>query len=519
MTTRITAMIAVAVTLVGFGVPVRADYQQAQEILESGTLGGTRGLRVRRIGAGSAAFSSNGSFVYYPASSLKILEHYYAMTRVQKGAWTLGGTTAAVCPADNDNCGPGLNAPSGCGSVVTPLDDTLSAMMNNSSNEATNAIQERVGTTYFPPVIPFISNMSLFGRVLINQFGQSIGLTNTAVNHKFGCQGFCGNPTPNALTLVDAERLYRSIATDTMVLSPALRVQLHDLMRNESSSGFLDDIIDEEAASTGRDAWKEDFRDLFFQIYKSGSWTCSGKKYVSLSGLVQLPTYNGVNKVLHTWGVFAHDTESDFYLDGTDANAARELLRLPIRAALLTWGFGYAAAEQVGGVVDGIEQLPSSGSPAAPALNQAAASLRAGTDLLEREDRDYAAAFAFLRLGVDRLESARRLDPQLVSDRLVRRLLEANLEAAVDVVALATMTSKARILSEAVTEMERRIRVARWLTERGAFKAAVREYVAVAARGNPLIEWDNRGVPFSDPALGFFERSTTSIQPPTSREP
>ena len=35
-----------------------------------------------------------------------------------------------------------------------------------------------------------------------------------AINHKFGCVGFCGNPTPNALTLVDAERLYRSIATD-----------------------------------------------------------------------------------------------------------------------------------------------------------------------------------------------------------------------------------------------------------------------------------------------------------------
>lgn len=520
MTTRkkATATLAIALTLGGFGMPVRADYQHAQEILESGTLGGTRGLRVRRIGAGSAAFSRNGVFVYYPASSLKILEHYYAMTRVQAGAWTLGGTTTAVCPTDEDNCGPGLNALSGCGSVATPLDDTLSAMMNNSSNEATNAIQERVGTTYFPPVNPFIFNMSLFGRALINQFAQSIGMTSSAVRHKFGCVGFCGNPAPNALTLVDAERLYRSIATDTTVLSPALRAQLHDLMLNESGS-FLDDIIDEEAAATGRNAWKEDFRDLFFQIRKPGSWTCSGKKYVSLSGLVQLPTYNGANKQLYTWGVFAHDTESEFYLDGTDGNASRELLRLPIRAALLTWGFGYAVAEQVGDIGESIERLPSSGSPAAPALHQAAASLRAAADALGRESRDYAAAFSFLRLGVDWLEYARRLDPGLVSDQLSRRVLEAAHEGATDIVAFATMTSRASIVAEAVTEMEQKIRRGHGLTAQGSFKAAVREYVAVAARGNPLIEWGNRGPAFSDPAVGFIGRPATSTEAPVLSEP
>jgi hypothetical protein len=519
MTTRkVTATLAIALTLGGFGVPVRADYQLAQEILESGTLGGTRGLRVRRIGSGSAAFSRNGSFVYYPASSLKILEHYYAMSRVQAGAWTLAGTNAAVCPTDNDNCGPALNALSGCGSVVTPLDDTLSAMMKSSSNEATNAIQERVGTTYFPPVNPFILNMSGFGRLLINQFAQSIGMTNSGVNHKFGCVGFCGNPAPNALTLVDAERLYRSIATDTGVLSPGLRVELHDLMLNESGS-FLDDIIDEEAASTGRNAWKEDFRDLFYQIRKAGSWTCSGKKYISLSGLVQLPTYNGANKQLYTWGVFAHDTESEFYLDGTDGNASRELLRLPIRAALLTWGLGYAVAEQVGGIGETIEQLPSSGSPAAPALHQAAAALRAASDVLERESRDYAAAFVLLRKGVDWLEYARRLDPELVSDQLTRRLLVAAHEGAVDVVALATMTSKAGVLTEAVDQMEIRIRRAQDIAGQGAFGAAVREYVAVAARGNPLIEWGNRGAAFSDHSVGFFGRPATSTEPPTTSEP
>jgi hypothetical protein len=489
--------------LVAASAPARADYQDAEEILESGTLGGTRGLRVRRIGAGSASFSKNGGFVFYPASSLKVLEHYYAMTRVQAGDWTLAGTNTSVCPADSDNCGPALNAGSGCGAVATPLDDTLSAMMKNSSNEATNAVQERVGTFYFPPVFPWSLDMAGSGRLLLNQFGQSIGLTNTAVNHKFGCAGFCGNPTPNAMTLVDAERLYRSIATDGALLSPALRAQLKDLMLNESGS-FLDDVIDQEAADTGKNAWKEDFRDLFFQIYKAGSWTCSDKKYLSRAGLIQVPTYNGAHKRLYTWGVFAHDTEAEFYLDGTEANASRELLRLPIRAALLTWGFGYAVATQVGGVGEAAERLGTSGSPAGPALQQAAAALAIAADILGREPRDYEAAFLKLTEAVDHLEVARRLAPRLVGTRLLRRLLRIAARAAVDVEALVTMTDSSSKQAEVIGAMEGHIARGRTLAGRRAFAAAIREYQAAANRGNALIDWADRGTPFSSPDVGFI---------------
>jgi hypothetical protein len=505
-----------AVALLGSGLPARADYQAAEEILESGTLGGIRGLRVRRIGAGSAAFSRNGSFVHYPASSAKIIEHAFAMSRVHTGDWTLAGTITQVCPSGEDlvdNCGPGLNAASGCGSVATALDDTLSAMMKNSSNEATNAVQERIGTTFFPPVNPWIQNMAGAGRILLNTFISSVGMTQSAINHKFGCQGFCGNPTPNAITLVDAESLYRTIATDTTVLSPALRVPLKDLMLNESSS-FLRDVIDQEAADTGKEAWKDDFEDLFFQIYKPGSWTCSGKKYIARSGLVQLPTYNGAHKRLYTWGVFAHDTESEFYLDGTDVNAAKELLRLPVRAALLTWGFDYTVATQVGGVAESVERLSTRRSPAASILAQAAGSLQVAADILGREPRDYAAAFALLRQAVDQLETARRLAPRLVPDRPIRHLARIAQRAAVDVEALVTMTSDASIQAEAIADMERRIARGRTLAGRRSLGAAVREFEAAAVRGNPLIVWGDRGTPFGNPAVGFIgapARSSGSV--------
>jgi hypothetical protein len=499
---KATAGTAVVLVLAGAGTTARADYQYASDVLEGGTLGGTRGLRVRRIGAGSASFSQNGGFVFYPASSWKVLEHYYAMSRVQAGDWTLAGTTTSVCPADADNCGPGLNAGSGCGAVATPLDDTLSAMMKNSSNEATNAVQERVGTFYFPPIFPWNLDMAGAGRFAMNQFAASIGLTDSALNHKFGCAGFCGNPTPNALTLVDAERLYRSIATDAAILSPALRNQLKDLMLNESGS-FLDDVIDEEAASTGKNPWKDEFRDLFFQIYKPGSWTCSDKKYISRAGLIQVPTYNGAHKRLYTWGLFAHDTEAEFYLDGTDVAAARELLRLPIRAALLTWGFGYAVATQAEGVADRIDRMPVGTSPAGPMLGEAASALRLAAAVLQREPRDYAAGFALLREAAVHLEAARRLDRRRVRPRLVRRVEKAAWNAARDVEAYVTMTSQTAQAS-AIQEMERRIGQGRSLARRRAYAAAVAEYEAAAGIGAPLIDWADRGTPFSNPDQGFI---------------
>jgi hypothetical protein len=282
-----------------------------------------------------------------------------------------------------------------------------------------------------------------------------------------------------------------------------MRVELKDLMLNESGT-FLDDIIDQEAADTGKNAWVDDFKDHFFQIYKAGSWTCSGKSYLSRAGLVQLPTHNAAYKRLYTWGVFAHDTESEFYLDGTEANASRELLRLPIRAALLTWGFGYTIATQVGDVAEGIEGLGRPGSPAGPHLGEAAAALRVAADVLSREPRDYAAAFGLLREAVDHLEAARRLDPRRGPARLLRRLMAIAPRAAVDVEAFVTMTTHATAQEGAIADMEKRIARGRVLAGRRAYGAAIREYEAAALRGNPLIDWADRGPVFSNPDQGFF---------------
>lgn len=474
----------------GAAAPAHATYQDARDILEGGTLGGTRGLRVRRIGA-PAAYSLNSGFVFYPASSLKVLEHLYAMRRVQGGSWSLDGTNASVCAGGDDNCGPLLNSMAACGAAPRTLRNTLSAMMRQSSNEATNAVQELAGTSTYPFVPPFSGNMAAYGRGVINSFAQNtVGLTNTAVNHKFGCAGFCGNPNPNTMTLVDAERLYAAIGTDASVLAPAMRQPLHDLMLNESNS-FLNGVIDQEAASTGKNAYKEAFRDRVYMIFKDGSWTCSGKKYLSHAGLLQLPTQNGAGQQLYTWGAFAHDTEAEFYIDGTLGASLKELLRPAVRAALLTWGPGYASAA-AGGAGERMAALSAGySSAAAPVLGEASALLGAARGELARPRRDYGRAVALLRDAAVQLERARRVDPGLGADEALMALVQLGREASLDVHALVTATAGAPA-AEVLAGMERQLREADSLRRRGAHGAALRELAAAAAQGAPLIDWAQR---------------------------
>jgi hypothetical protein len=499
------SLIAVLLLIVGgpFAPPARADYQAAEEILESGTLGGVRGLRVRRVGAGSADFSKNGGFVYYPASSMKVLEHFYAMVLVKNGIWTLNNTSASVCAAGTDNCGSLLNAGAACGATAQPLATVLDAMMTNSSNEATNAIQERVGLTFFPPAPPWIFNMAGLGRGVINQFAtDTLGMTSSAINHKFGCVGFCGNPSPNALTLVDIERLYKEVATNNALLTPAVRLQMHDLMLNESGS-FLDDVIDQEAAATGKNFWKEDFRNKFFQIYKGGNWSCSSKTYRAESGLVQLPTYNGAYKRLYTWGVFTHGSEGWAYLDGTMGNAARELLRPAIRAALLTWGFDYAAAQSAAGAAQRIETLPVvAGSPAAALLADAALHLRSASIELHRPRRDYAAALTFLEEAARALEAARSADPARVPADLTPAVAGLAHDLVTDLLALAG-GGDSKHLDKTLPRLYHHARLAKRAATEGRHRPALRTYARVAAEGARLIDWDAAGTPFDDSTVGF----------------
>ncbi len=309
----------------------------ANAIFQAGTTGGTFGYRVRRIGANSASFSRNSSFVYYPASSIKVFEHFYAMALVQNGTWTLNKNTDPC--SGSSNCSDATNS-GNCTTNLQTLETTLEQMMVNSSNAATNSVQQEAGQE----INPMDPNPAAVGRNAMNAWGSgTLGMTQTNLNTKFGCVGACG-ANPNTLTLLDLERLYTVLAGNS-ILDNNHRIQLKDLMLNESNN-YFNTVVNEEAAATGRNGILPAFYAKLYYIYKAGSWTCgNGDRYITLGGLIQLPTYSGAYKRLYTFGAFVD--AADAYTGGTTYDATVETLRPAIRAALLTWPGPFSPADDI----------------------------------------------------------------------------------------------------------------------------------------------------------------------------
>ena len=302
-------------------------------VFSAGTSGGVVGYRARRIG-GAAYLSENAAFAFYPASTIKVLQHVAAMRYVEDGTLDLVSSPVDVCTATT-NCGDAPNVTvASCMAAPKTLGFALVKMMVVSDNQDTNAIQELIGATA-DPTDPFPAQN---GRdELFNLGAGLIGMSGaTEIHHKFAC-GNVDNTPSNSATLLDFEILYHAIATRPEVLQPNTRVALKDSMRNETSSGFaadLLDIVDQEAAATFRSHLADAFRDRVYMVYKAGNVSNAGE-YQSMAGLVQLPVYGGATKRLYTFGAFVEDADS--YTDGTIEEASLEMLRPAVRGALLTW--------------------------------------------------------------------------------------------------------------------------------------------------------------------------------------
>ncbi len=487
-----------------------ADFSVAEQILESGTLGGTRGLRVRRVGAPTAAFSRQGSYVFYPASTIKVLEHLYAMTLIDQGTWDLFGTTPSICTTST-NCSSASNGGS-CGAQEWWLFTVVQQMMRVSSNRATNAIQEEVGREFFPQQ----ADPAAWGRFLMTGFAHAnVGMPDTELEHKLGCGGPCQFDPANRLTLVDIEALYEDIAINAAVLSPGMRLTLHDTMLNEANS-FVNSVVNQEAASTGRTQYRDAFKAKIFMIFKDGNQDCSGKDHRSSAGLIQLPTHGGTYKRLHTWGVFTDESQVEFYLPGTMAAATRELLRYPIRAALLTWG-NFWRAQQAGTLLTRVEALPAhqEATLIGDLVREAGRALLGSQDALDQTERDYGTAVAELKAAVERLEQARNPPPTLrggtgeppVPEELVEDVVALARELVLDAAAVAYMTSDATALATVLASMETDLAEGGQSSAGGLHTAAVGHYADAATLGSPLVDWASRGPASEDTASGFVGSS------------
>lgn len=288
-------------------------------ILSKNTDGKT-GFYLKRVG-GSELMTNSKSFAFYPASTIKVLEHLHAMRRVQNGLSI--GTDIDIwgdsCSDNHDDESP---------ETQEDLSESLRKMMKNSDNQRTNAIQDR------------------FGRTAINNTAHNVaGLSSTSqLNHKFGCQGPASNPA-NKLTLVDVGKLYEGVANGSL-LSGSSRTTFYDLMRNQTDSFFIESVIDDEATKLGVSNTKRDnFKSQVRTATKSGGVPADydGFLYSSTAGYVSLPFagvctaagFAAITPREYVYGVFINKATQ--IADGTASTAASELFRSEIREGLKSW--------------------------------------------------------------------------------------------------------------------------------------------------------------------------------------
>jgi hypothetical protein len=304
------------------------------QLLQAGGINGVQGLYLKQVG-GPVLANLLESFVYEPASSIKVLAHLYTMTQVQNGAVTLADPIQQF-----------TNGPTSCPDPAQPgametLSTALQEMMWHSDNARTREITDK------------------FGDGPINAFGASIGMQSAQINHIIGC----GGPIPDQLTLADAGVLYEGVANGTL-LAAANQAKFYSLMagKGEFQAEGYDfthlwdtDIpaMIAQAATGATTAQRRDYLNQMNLAYKAGSYTiCSDScshiaDYYSITGLVEIPFCSGGTPTLqdYVFGVFLHGGTDNSYSTGKTTVTAQnflaaksELLREQIVAGLASCG-------------------------------------------------------------------------------------------------------------------------------------------------------------------------------------
>jgi hypothetical protein len=316
-----------------------------RDLLEDNT-DGTVGLYLKKVG-GPVLANFNESFVTYPASTIKVLEHLHALRAVEAGldldttmltvcrdCGTCAACTACTPPpmtcTSDVNCSDQSNDDAGCISTTESLRCALQRMMLVSSNQSTNAIQELFG-----------GGTPSDGRTAMNQTGTDIvGMsTDTALQHKFACGNVSNDPF-NTMTLTDMGLLYEQVATNPAVLaSPG---QFYSLMLNETNGSLINavrNVADAEAALLGMAAADSDvsaFKGAIELAYKAGNISADdmgNNRFQSMAGWAELPFSCGEPDMQYVYGYFIDDATVTSVGGNT---VVSELLREEIAAALTT---------------------------------------------------------------------------------------------------------------------------------------------------------------------------------------
>ena len=281
-----------------------ANSSAGSAFLEASVVGGTYGFRFVRVG-GEVVASWNPEHPFYPASSIKVLQHLHAVR------WAAAQPDPAQAlhtpiPVYDDSC-------AGEGTFRRePLGAVLAAMMIESDNQRANAIQD------------------YFGRVAINATAaEVVGTTDTLLAHRFGCGGPANDPA-NRSTAFDLSRIFERVAGEEVLDAEGTRI--FDSLMLGGLWPSLEAAVAAEGAALGLDPETvEAFRAAIELHYKAGWWGTN----LSIGGLLGLPSAPCEGDAPeYAFAVFVDG--ADAVADGFDvSDVVAVVLREEIRTALL----------------------------------------------------------------------------------------------------------------------------------------------------------------------------------------
>ena len=291
------------------------------EMLRSGT-DGTKGLYLEEVGGPVLANLMN-YYQFEPASTLKVAVHLHTIEQVQDNPAVSLSTLIPQYqpPPPGDSC-PGNTV---IGSESIEIADR--EMMWRSDNTRTREL------------------VDYFGEANINATMSTIGMTDSSINHVFGC----GGPTPNETTLDDLATLYKGVAEGTLLdgFHTALFYSQMAGTAQFDSVGYdwthlvdtdIPAIIDDEAPAGMSAASKSAFEDDIYLAYKAGNYTLcdvGGCVYhISIFGYAQIPFCNAGGPREYVFGEFIYNATDEDDASDTFVATKAELLREQIRDGL-----------------------------------------------------------------------------------------------------------------------------------------------------------------------------------------
>lgn len=283
---------------------------------------GARGFILREVN-GATLGGILEDYRIYPASSIKVLEHFYWSNRVG-----LGFNPANLVPIYSDHTKDTHPANGSTIAAWKSLQSAANNMMINSSNQDTNALQDFAG-----------NGNGVTGRATINAFGtNTLGVTlDLKINHKLGSQG-ANSPTPNVATMRQFAKIYERFADNSVLNANGRNFFRANILNETSTTGFRNGvwtIIAEEGIALGKSPeTRIAFRALVQLCWKGGNWG-STTQYFSGAGWIRLPYQSGATSKEFALGAFVD--ACTFSNVGMTSTVMPEIMRDEIRKALATW--------------------------------------------------------------------------------------------------------------------------------------------------------------------------------------